>query len=188
MAILFFSCADNYKRVGDEAIKKIFPGGVAEDFILTYTETAPDKLGDSQEGIIASRIVAVLTSPISNDFDNLDFPYRTFPEGLMVEFYDDQGAKSTVTADYAIMYSYTNLVDLQGNVVIATSDGKTLETPQLYWDRAGDWIFTQQKFKYTNLEEGTIMDGEGMDFNRSFSFLHANRTNGLMSIKENRDD
>ena len=188
MAMLFFSCADNYKRVGDEAIKKIFPGGVAEDFTLTYTETAPDKLGDSQEGILASRIVAVLTSPISNDFDNLDFPYRTFPEGLMVEFYDDQGAKSTVTADYAIMYSYTNLVDLQGNVVIATSDGKTLETPQLYWDRAGDWIFTQQKFKYTNLEEGTIMDGEGMDFNRSFSFFHANRTYGLMRIKENRND
>lgn len=187
MAILFFSCADNYKRVGDEAIKKIFPSGIAEDFILTYTETDGDMLKDG-EGVVASRVVSVLKSPISNDFGNLDFPYWTFPEGLVVEFFDDQGVKSTITADYAIVYSYTNLVDLQGNVVIATSDGKKLETPQLYWDRADDWIFTQQKFKYTNPEEGTIMDGEGMDFNRSFSFFHANRTYGLMSIKENRND
>src|SRR5690606_38936789 len=114
MAMLFFSCADTYKRVGDEAIKKIFPSGVAEDFILTYTETDGTKLNDA-EGIVASRVVAILKSPISNDFDNLDFPYRTFPKGLILEFYDDQGVKSTVTADYAIIYSYTNLVDLQGN-------------------------------------------------------------------------
>src|SRR5690606_19838609 len=151
MAILFFSCADNYKRVGDEAIKKIFPSGVAEDFTLASSETDSDVVNDG-EGVVASRIVAILKSPISNDFDNLDFPYRTFPEGLIVEFYDDQGVKSTVTADYAIIYSYTNLVDLQGNVVIATSDGKKLETSQLYWDRADDWIFTQRKFKYTNPE------------------------------------
>lgn len=187
MAMLFFSCADKYKRVGDEAIKKIYPSGVAEDLTLTYTETDDTKLNDG-EGVVTSRIVSILKSPISNDFDNLDFPYRTFPEGLIVEFYDEQGTKSTITADYAIIYSYTNLVDLQGNVVIATSDGKKLETTQLYWDRTDDWIFTQQKFKYTNPEEGTIMDGEGMDFNRSFSFLHANRTFGLMSIKESNNN
>ncbi|MCM4166925.1 LPS export ABC transporter periplasmic protein LptC [Arenibacter sp. H213] len=185
MAMLFCSCADNYKRVGDEAIKKIFPSAVAEDFTLTYTETDGGKADD---GDSRSKIIAVLRSPISNDFDNLDFPYRTFPKGLKVEFFDDKGMKSTVTADYGIIYSKTNLIDLQGNVVIETEDGKKLEAPQLYWDKGNDWIFTQQKFKYTNKEEGTIMDGEGMDFNRSFSFFHANKTYGLMSIKEKKDD
>ncbi|XHP74034.1 LPS-assembly protein LptD [Arenibacter antarcticus] len=183
--MLFCSCADNYKRVGDEAIKKIFPSAVAEDFTLTYTETDGGKADD---GDSRSKIIAVLRSPISNDFDNLDFPYRTFPKGLKVEFFDDKGMKSTVTADYGIIYSKTNLIDLQGNVVIETEDGKKLEAPQLYWDKGNDWIFTQQKFKYTNKEEGTIMDGEGMDFNRSFSFFHANKTYGLMSIKEKKDD
>lgn len=185
MAMLFLSCADNYKRVGDEAIKKIYPGAILEDFTLTYTETRGDK---PEDGESPSRIIAVLESPLSNDFDNLDFPYRTFPDGLKVQFFDDEGMKSTVTADYGIIYSQTNLIDLQGNVVIETEDGKKLEAPQLYWDRNNDWIFTQQKFKYTNPEEGTIMDGEGMDFNRSFSFFHANRTYGLMSIKEKKDD
>lgn len=185
MAMLFFSCGDKYKRVGDEAIKKIFPSGVAEEFTLTYTETDADK---SEDGELPSRIIAVLKSPISNNFDHMDFPYRTFPEGLKVEFFDDKGIKSTVTADYGIIYSNTNLIDLQGNVVIETENGKKLEAPQLYWDRNNDWIFTQEKFKYTNPEEGTIMDGEGMDFNRSFSFFHANKTYGLMSIKEKKND
>ncbi|WP_086475939.1 MULTISPECIES: LPS export ABC transporter periplasmic protein LptC [Arenibacter] len=185
MAMLFCSCADNYKRVGDEAIKKMFPSGIAEDFTLTYTETSDAK---NEDGSYGSRVIAVLKSPVSNDFDNLDFPHRTFPDGLKVEFFDEKRMKTTVTADYGIIYSRTNLIDLQGNVVIETEDGKKLETPQLYWDRKNDWIFTQEKFKYTNPEEGTVMDGEGMDFNRSFSFLHANRTYGIMSIKEKKDD
>ncbi|WP_157373831.1 LPS export ABC transporter periplasmic protein LptC [Arenibacter certesii] len=185
MAMLFCSCADNYKRVGDEAIKNIFPSGIAEDFTLTYTETNGEK---EEDGEVVSRVVAVLKSAVSNDFDNLSFSYRTFPDGLKVEFFDDKGMKSTVTADFGIIYSKTNLIDLQGNVVIETEDGKKLEAPQIFWDRNNDWIFTQEKFKYTNPEEGTVMDGEGMDFNRSFSFLHANRTYGLMSIKEKKDD
>ncbi|MCM4150773.1 LPS export ABC transporter periplasmic protein LptC [Arenibacter sp. N53] len=183
MAMLFYSCADNYERVGDEAIKKIFPGAVAEDFTLTYTET--DEL-EKNEGVVSAHVVAVLTGPVCNDFTTLDFPHYTFPDGLMVEFFDEKGEKSTVTADYGIIYSSTNLIDLQGNVVIETSDGKMLEAPQLYWDRNNDWIFTQQKFKYTNPEEGTIMDGEGMDFNRDFSFFNANKTYGYMSIKEKK--
>ncbi|MGB5821413.1 MAG: LPS export ABC transporter periplasmic protein LptC [Saonia sp.] len=181
MAMLFLSCKDNYKRVGDEAKKNVFPQGIAQNFTLTYTETKED-LGS--EDMADSKVVAILTSPISEDFDNLGFPYRTFPNGLQVDFFDENNNKSTINADYGIIYSATNLIDLQGNVVIETHDGKKLESPQLYWDRANEWIFTQEKFKYTNPEDGTLMDGEGMDFNKEFSFFNAHKTYGLMTIKE----
>ena len=181
VAILFFGCKDNYERVGEEAKKEVVPQGIAKNFKLTYTE-APEKMNseDNQK----SRIIAILTSPLSEDFDNHNFKYRTFPEGLIVEFYDDKQNKSIITADYAIIYSLTNVIDLRGNVVIETHDGKKLEAPQLYWDRGNDWIFTQEKFKYTNPEDGTVMDGEGMDFNKDFSYFNAHRTYGLMTIKE----
>lgn len=181
MAILFSGCQDTYKRVGQEAQKKFIPQGIAKDFRLTYTET-PEKMNseDNQE----SNIIAVLTSPLSEDYNNQEFKYRTFPKGLRVESYDEQRNKSTIIADYAIIYSLTNVIDLRGNVVIETHDGKKLEAPQLYWDRGNDWIFTQQKFKYTNPEDGTVMDGEGMDFNTEFSYFNAHRTYGLMTIKE----
>ena len=183
MAILFCSCEDTYKRVGEEANKEIIPQGIARNFRLTYTET-PEKM--QSEDNKESQVIAVLTSPLSEDYDNQSFKYRTFPEGLLVEFYDENQNKSVIKADYGIIYSLTNVIDLRGNVVIEHFDGKKLEAPQLYWDRGNDWIFTQQKFKYTNPEDGTIMDGEGMDFNKDFSYFNAHKTYGLMTIKEDQ--
>ncbi|WP_298477894.1 LPS export ABC transporter periplasmic protein LptC [uncultured Maribacter sp.] len=185
IAMLFFSCKDNYKRVGEEAKANIFPQGVAKDFVLTYTETKERLNPDESKN---TRVMAVMTSSISNDFDNLKFPYRTFPEGVHVDFFDDNNEKSTITADYGIIYGATNVIDLQGNVVIASHDGKKLETTQLYWDQGNEWIFTQEKFTFTNPEDGTVMDGEGMDFNKDLSFLNAHKTYGLMLIKEENDD
>lgn len=185
MTMLFFSCKDNYKRVGEEAKANIFPQGVAKDFVLTYTEARERLKPDDSVG---SRVMAVMTSKISKDFDNLKFPHRTFPEGVLVDFFDENNKKSTIIADYGIIYSATNVIDLQGNVVIASHDGKRLETEQLYWDQANEWIFTQEKFKFTNPEDGTVMDGEGMDFNKDLSFLNAHKTYGLMLIKDEKDD
>lgn len=185
MAMLFFSCKDNYKRVGDEARKEIFPQGVAENFVLTYTEI-PEKLNPEEMG--TSKVLAVISGPLRNDFENLEFPYQTFPEGLLVEIYGEKDEKTTIEADYGIYYSATTIIDLQGNVEVKGHDGKKLETPQLYYDRENEWAFTQEKFKYTNPEDGTVMDGEGMDIKKDLSFLNAHKTYGLMLIKEDTDD
>jgi LPS export ABC transporter protein LptC len=126
----------------------------------------------------------VLKSPLNENYENLSFRHLIFPEGLQVFIYDDDSNKSVITADYGIIYSDTNLIDLQGNVVIESHDGKKLETPQLYMNRSDNWIFTEATFKYTNPEDGTIMDGEGMDFNEDFTFFKANKTYGLMTISE----
>ncbi|WP_232520881.1 LPS export ABC transporter periplasmic protein LptC [Flagellimonas nanhaiensis] len=181
VAIIFISCKDDYERIGEEAVRPVFPQGVAQNFTLTYTEAVKElNTQDSSN----SRIIAVLTSPITEDYDNQSFKFRTFPEGLKVDFFDEKNQKSVITADYGIVYSQTNLIDLQGNVVIESHDGKKLETPQLFYDRKNNWIFTEEAFTYTNPEDGTVMDGEGMDFNKDFSFFKAHKTYGLMTIKE----
>lgn len=185
MAMLFFSCKDNYKRVGDEAKKEIFPQGVAENFVLTYTEM-PNKLSSEEAG--SSKILAVISGPIRNDFENLEFPHQTFPEGLLVEIFNEKNEKTTIEADYGIYYAATTIIDLQGNVVIKGHDGKKLEAPQLYYDRKNEWAFTQEKFKFTNPEDGTVMDGEGMDIKKDLTFLNAHKTYGLMLIKEDKND
>ncbi len=181
VAMFFLGCEDTYQRVGEDKPALVYPQGVAGDFVLTYTETREEL---QSEGSSGSRIIAVLTSPKSEDYENLQFPYRTFPEGLLVEYYDDAGQKSIIRADYAIIYGKTNVIDLQGNVVLETHDGKKLETPQLYWDRTTDWIFTQNRFTFSNPEEGTVLNGQGMDFNRDFTYFKAHKTGGEMLLKE----
>ncbi len=181
VAMFFFSCADNYKRVGEEKAANIYPQGVAKNFRLTYSEATKEMTTQDSSN---TRVIAILTSSLNKDFDNLNFKYKEFPEGLQVDFFDEKNQKSVITADYAIIYSQTNVIDLQGNVVIDTHDGKKLETPQLFWDRTNKWIFTEEEFTYTNPEDGTIMDGEGMDFNREFTLFNAHKTFGLMTISE----
>lgn len=181
VAMLFLCCNDNYKRVGEEVAPAMFPRGIAENFVMTYS-TLDEEL--QSEAVDSARVVTLLTGPYGEDFTNLSFAHRKFPNGLQVDYFDKEGNKSVVTADYGIVYEITNLIDLQGNVVIEGHDGKKLEAPQLYWDRENDWIFTQEKFTYTNPEDGTIMDGEGMDFNKDLSLLNAHKTYGLMLIKE----
>lgn len=184
-AAMLFSCQDGYKRVGDEAKKLIVPQGIAKNFILTYTEI-PEKITAEDAG--TSKVMAVLSGPIRNDFENLNFPYQTFPEGLFVEIFNEKGERTTIEADFGILYSATGVVDLKGNVIIKSDDGKKLETPQLYYDRQNEWAFTQEKFKFTNPEDGTVMDGEGMDIKKDLSVMKAHKTFGLMLIKEEEKD
>lgn len=181
MAMSFLGCQDTYERVGEEKVEPVYPQGVARDFELTYTES-PIALNsqDSTE----TRIIAVLRSPVSEDYTNLQFKYRTFPEGMRVEHYDDQGRMSVIEADSAIIYDQTNLVDLRGNVRMETFDGKILQAEQLFWDRSLEWIFTEQRFTLTNPEEGTVLSGSGMDFNRDFTYFNAHKTGGEMLVKE----
>ena len=92
-------------------------------------------------------------------------------------------------ADYGIIYSGTDIIDLIGNVIIEMQDGKKLETPQLYYDRANKWIFTQEKFKYSDEKDGTLIQGMGMDFNEDFTILNAHKTgDGYKIIKDEIDD
>jgi LPS export ABC transporter protein LptC len=186
IALLFFACADDYKRVGEEAKSKLYPQGVADNYKLTYTETQEPI---STEEVSNTRKIAILTGEVSEDFENLEFPYRTFPKGLKVEFFDKEGKKSVILADYGIIYSGTNIIDLQGNVIVEMQDGKRLETNQLYYDQTTQWIFTQEKFKFSDEKDGTLIHGLGLDFNRDFTLLSAHKTgDGYKIIKEGVDD
>ncbi|MFS4417550.1 LPS export ABC transporter periplasmic protein LptC [Maribacter sp. 2307ULW6-5] len=185
MAMLFLGCQDTYKRVGNEATKQIFPQGIAKNFEITYTES-PEKINSENTG--ASKVMAVMSGPLRNDYENLDFPYQTFPEGVVIEIFNEKGQKTTIEADTGILYAATGLVSLEGNVRIDGHDGKKLKTPQLYYDRGNEWAFTEKKFTFTNPEDGTVMDGEGMDIKKDLSFLNAHKTYGLMLIKESQDD
>lgn len=180
MAMLF-SCKDNYKRVGVEATKLVYPQGVANDLVFTYTETKEPVKNEEE---VTTKVLAVLTAPVREDFNNLTFPKEVFPKGLQVEFFDDKNQKSTITADYGISYSSTKLISLQGNVVIHTHDGKQFKTPQLFYDQVNKWIFTQEKFEFINPEDESVMYGEGFDSDKDLKQVNAHKTTGLKTIKD----
>ncbi len=157
------SCESNFRDVQRMNEVGFSPIGRSENINLKYTDSG--------------RVKAILISPLMLDYSNLEYGFNEFPKGVDVTLLDEGGKKSYVEADYAITYSKTDIIDLQGNVKITSSDGKVLETPQLYYDQNNEWFYTEKKFKFTD-GEGGYLEGPGIDFSKDFKVFSMQKNTG----------
>jgi len=168
LVTMFFSCNDGLKQVQKMGISENEPIGIAENINLKYTDSG--------------RVTANLLSPKRLDFSNRDFPYDEFPDGVTLYLYDDENKKSTVVSDYAIIYSNTNLIDLQGHVLITTSDNNILKAEQLYYDQKNEWLFTNKPVTFTT--EKDIINGNGFDSNSKFTNAEVIEVTGYVTVED----
>ena len=151
---MFFSCKNNFKEVQQIGVLQNQPIGEAKNIDLKYTE-AEDSIG---------RIVANLLSPKMLDYSNRDFSFSEFPDGIRLLLYDENNQKNIVLADYGIVYNETDLIDLQGNVILITPQRDSLFAEQLYYDQKREWLFTnlpvQLKSATSNSGHGDIFDSD----------------------------
>jgi LPS export ABC transporter protein LptC len=117
------------------------------------------------------------------DYGNLSFPFRKFPNGVVVDFYENDSTKNKVEADSAIIYNKTNLVELRNNVKITTTDSTILETDKLFWDRSIEWLYTENSYTL-KLKNGTVNDGVGFDANQNFTNFNSRNNIGTQVIDE----
>ena len=155
---------------------------------MDIPEDAPQAIGKAinLKYTDSGRMVANLRGAVMRDFSNKDFPYREFPEGVRVVFFDEQNQRNTVTADYAVVYENTGLIDLQGNVVIITSDSTRLEADQLYWDQNQSWVFTDRP-NTIRFENGAVNRGQGFDSNQEFSNFRSRSNIGVQIIDDKEE-
>lgn len=169
VATVLFSCDNSLDKVPNINLTSLYPSGVGDSVRLVYTDS--------------TKIKAILTSKKYLDFSNQDFPYSEFPEGVKVTFFDKNGNKNIVTADYGIFYNKTNLVELKENVHLRTHDQQSLKTEQLFWDQTNQWIFTEKRFQFTGPE--TDMDAIRLDISRDFKYFSSGRVYlGEIAVEE----
>ncbi|HET7361420.1 MAG TPA: LPS export ABC transporter periplasmic protein LptC [Salinimicrobium sp.] len=169
---MLFSCEGNLKEVRELSMPADAPQAIGYGMDMVYTN----------EG----EVVATLKGDKFLDFTNKEFPYREFPEGLKVQFFDDENQKSTVTADYGIQYLETGIVDLRGNVEIITSDSVRLSADQLYWDQKQEWVFTDKPNTIT-FKNGAVNTGQGFDANQEFTTFRSRSNIGVQIIEEEEE-
>ncbi|HKK12998.1 MAG TPA: LPS export ABC transporter periplasmic protein LptC [Flavobacteriaceae bacterium] len=149
-ATIFFSCKNNFKDVQQIGVLQNGPVGEAKNINLKYTDSG--------------KLKANLLSPKMLDYSNRDFPFSEFPEGIHLDLFDDDNHKSVVLADYAISYSETDLIDLQGNVVLMTYTKDTLFAQQMYYDQQRQQLFTNSAVSFSfasgNTGKGNIFDSD----------------------------
>lgn len=111
------------------------PIGEAKNMFLKHTDS--------------SRLKMTLRGETMMDYSNDTFPYTIFPDGIYVEIFNDNDtlSKTTIIANAAYIYDRTDIIDLQGDVVVITSEGNKFMGDQMYWNQKDKWIFTNEKFK-----------------------------------------
>lgn len=169
---MLFSCQTRINRVRQMEGREIVPKMEERDMNLIYTDSG--------------RVAAQLRSPKMLDFTDQNFPYREFPQGIQVDFYDKKDGKvNTVEANYAIQYEQTQLVDLQGDVKIVTSDSTILTAKQLYWDQDSAWLFTDLEYTI-QMNNGTTNNGLGFDARQDFDNFISRSNTGVHQIEDKK--
>lgn len=132
----------------------------------------------TDSGIVSS----ILNSPKMLNFSNANYPYFEFPNFLEVTLFDKNKNQTKITADYAISYSNSDLIDLRGNVIISTHLLDTLFTEQLYYDRSQQWLFTNFDFKYVSTDKDIY--GRGFDSDKTFEKIKFLEVKGYVSLQD----
>ena len=153
---MFFSCKNDFGEVQKIGVLQNQPIGEAENIDLKYTELKEDTV----------KLLANLISPKMLDYSNRGFAFSEFPDGIELKIYDDDDNKTTITSSYAIFYTETDIIDLRGNVVIATQNKDTLFTEQLYYNEKLEWVFTNHPFYFKRTTGFT--KGNGFDSDKEF--------------------
>ncbi|WP_299777986.1 LPS export ABC transporter periplasmic protein LptC [uncultured Formosa sp.] len=165
---MFVSCSKNRSEVNELTRSTNEPIGIAEHINLKYTDSG--------------KLKANLISPKMLDYSNREFSFSEFTEGVHLYLYDKDKNKSTVIADYAIVYDKTGLIDMQGNVVLATSTNDTLFAKQLFYDQNKQWLSTNLPVTFRT--KGDIINGNGFDSDVNFKEAEVLEINGIITLDE----
>lgn len=165
---IFFSCQTDFKEVQQMGVINKGPLSIAENINTKYTDSG--------------KLKSHLQSAKMLNFSNRDFGFYEFPDGAVLDLFDDDNNKSNVISDYAIMFDETNLIDLRGNVVLHTHNNDTLFADQLYYDQEREWLFTNQPVRFRTKDQ--IINGNGFDSNRNFTNAQVLEVTGIVYLNE----
>ena len=167
---MLFSCSNTSSNSTTNLTRKsINPNATGKDINLYYTDSGKVRVN--------------LRSQVMLDYSNLSSPFRKFPNGVTVDFFENDSTKNRVEADSAIVYTKTNLVELRNNVKIVTTDSTVLETDKLFWDRSLEWLYTENSYTL-KLKNGTVNNGVGFDANQNFTNFNSRSNTGTQIIDE----
>lgn len=168
MLMMLFSCKNNFEEVKKIGVSENEPIGIAEHINLKYTDSG--------------RVTANLKSPKMLDYSNREFAFNEFPNGIDLDLFDEQNQKSNVIADYAIVYDKTGIIDLQGHVVLSSTNKDTLFAEQLYYDQNREWLFTNQPVTFRTGKD--VINGKGFDSDTKFTKAQVLEIDGIITLDE----
>lgn len=171
ITVMLFSCVNNSEEVRNFLEEKNLPIGTAKNAYHIYKDSG--------------RITSKLITPLLLDFSNRKkHPYNEFPKGVTIINFSNKSKDSvTVTGDYALSYTKTEVSEIRGNVIVVNhTDASRLETSQLFWDQKTGYFVSEKSF--TLYKEKDTVIGVGFECKEDLSKHLAKKTIGKIESKE----
>jgi LPS export ABC transporter protein LptC len=166
--VIFVACENDMQAVNEALSKEHVSKETAEDIVLLYSDSAQLKVQ--------------VSGPMLVRHVNKREPREEFPEGIRVEFYNqNQIADSWLTAKYAIRYKNNKTIVAQDSVVLYTAKKDTIRTSELIWDEGKGIVFTDKFVRITNPER--TINGYGFKTNQDFTVYEINAIEGELEVE-----
>ena len=167
---MLFSCGNDIKKINDFIAAKNLPISITKNINLTHTDS----------GYVKSKMSAKLLYDFSNREKH---PYNEFPNGIKIINFDKNDS-TTVTANYAITYSKTQITEIKGNVIVLNhSKNIKLKTEQLFWDQKENYYYSNKKSVLTTLTD-TLIGVDGFDAKSDLSNANMMDNSAKLNLKE----
>lgn len=169
--ICLLACNDNLNEIRKMGIASNEPLGEVKNMLLKHTDSG--------------RLKVILSGKKMLDFSNDRYPYTFFPDGVRVEVFNDAQDSTritVITANTAVMYNATKLVDLRGSVKIVSDDGTIFTGEQLYWDQKAEWLFTNTKSKVV-FPNGSVTTRQRLDADQGFKEVRSQDSYDTYKVK-----
>lgn len=144
------------------------PLQVIEDVELYYTEN--------------NRVKVKMIAAMVYEFENGD---REFPEGIYLEFFDEETGKleSTLRANEAYFFKKENQWRGRGKVEVKNLEkNEQLNTEELFWKPAEEKIFTD-KF-VTIRQQSDVIYGQGLEAKQDMSDYIIKKPEGEFAVED----
>ncbi len=162
--------------------KEVISGDFDPEHFATMTTVNVSTL-ISDSGVTRYHIQA----PLWLMFDEAAEPRWTFPQGLMLEKYDDLfRIDAKVECDSATFFKDKQLWRLDGYVDIENMSGEKFLTEQLFWDQRRQKIYSDS---FIHIERADrIIEGYGFESNDRMSNYHVKQVSGIFPASQFQGD
>lgn len=129
-AILLFSC---------EKQKPVVEGSNLETLMTEYSENMSIAMSENGQKSY------YFETPLIEGYAMARDPYREFRKGIKITMYEDDASQNvavTLVANYAIFYENRKLWEAKGDVKVVQTNGRKLNTSQLFWNQATHTIYS----------------------------------------------
>lgn len=165
---MFFSCENDINVVNSLVIDDFEPIESSFDIKMVITDSGKVKL--------------ILKSPLINYYER-EKQYTEMPKGIYIEFLDSVGnISSMLSADYAISYENSGIIEAKHNVVAINLSGEKLTTEHLIWDQRKRIIFTEKEVKVET--KGKTLFGDGLTSDEQFKNWEISKPRGDINVND----